>query len=72
MFDHEEHILWKKNEEWQLFTGTKPLYANMLELVENGVWKSRFGKNPQDGVHGQPEIPKVTWNQQAGIENIHI
>ena len=46
VFDYEEHILWKKNEEWQLFTGIKPLYANMLESVVNGVRKSRFGKNP--------------------------
>ena len=59
MFDYEEHILWKKNEERQLFTGIKPLYADMLELVENGVWKSRFGKNPRDGVHGQLENPKA-------------
>ena len=34
--------------------------------------KSKFGKNPQDGVHGQPEIPKATYNQQAEVEKIHI
>ena len=44
VFDYEEHILWKKNEEWQLFTGIKPLYANMLELVENGVWSQDLEK----------------------------